>query len=59
MKQSVKMWALQTEGGGFARLSWKFPPELYNNRDEARWFKKRHYPTSKVVRVQVDITVVE
>ena len=59
MKQSVKMWALQTEGGTLARVDRKLPPELFINRADARWYRDKSFPTSKVVRVQVDITVVE
>jgi len=59
MKQSVKMWALQTKGGTLARFDWKLPPELYATRADARWHRRNSFPTSKIVRVQVDITVVE
>lgn len=59
MKQSVKMWALQTEGGTFARAQTGNSPLLLGTRWEARVEQREFFPTTKVVRVQVDITVVE
>ena len=57
MNWSGKMWALETPSGRFVRDVEN--PVLFVTRREARFDRAIFYPTTKVVRVQVDVKVIE
>ena len=58
MNWSGKMWAL-TSGDNITAKWWPEYPNLYNTRADARSDRMLFYPGTKVVRVQVDVKVIE
>lgn len=59
MNWSGKVWALQNKDGTLALKITGNYPMLFPARWDARWERKHFRPETKVVRVQVDVKVIE
>lgn len=59
MNWSGKMWALQYEDGTLVEDVFRPHPYLLGTRESARLDRKFLFPAAKVVRVQVDVKVIE
>ena len=59
MNWSGKMWALQNKDGSFVPYRYSKDPMVFMARTDARGERWLYFPAAKVVRVQVDVKVIE